>query len=404
MRDAMERNLRLYRIYVILSRGSFWAPIFFLYLNERFPVDRILFLHALYYATVVVLEVPSGYLSDRVSRTLTLRLSALAAVGAYAIFVSGGDQLGLFVVAHGLQAVFYSFLSGTDASLHFDTLASLGRGHEFAEREARMGRDGFLAASVFAMVGGVAGMWDLRIPYALSLGSGLLLLGVCLALREPHREADGYGHAHFGSQLRACFGYLRSPFLLWIFAYMVLQVTLEHVPYEFAQPYAAAALGEQVQHVRRTPLVMGVIAAAIAAVGAWASSQSARLGDRFGIAPTLVGATAVQTGLITIMAATVHVAVLPLVALRSCQGAVGTVLVRAAVAPRVAQAQRATYLSIHSLAGRLGYASVLLLLGSILASEGPDAPLAFRQGLRVCAVLALFGLAALALTLRRTRE
>ena len=72
----LERNLRLYSLYVPLSRFYFTAPVFFLYFSERFPIDRVLQLEALYYFAVVALEVPSGYLSDRLSRSAVLRTSA----------------------------------------------------------------------------------------------------------------------------------------------------------------------------------------------------------------------------------------------------------------------------------------------------------------------------------------
>ena len=83
---SLERNLQLYGWYFPLSRTYFWSPIFFLFFSERFSIEQILQLQSLYYVSAVVLEVPSGYLSDRVSRTATLLMSALASVLSYALF------------------------------------------------------------------------------------------------------------------------------------------------------------------------------------------------------------------------------------------------------------------------------------------------------------------------------
>ena len=46
----------------------FWYPIFFLYFLARLPLVQVLQLEAIYYAGVVLLEVPSGWFSDRIGR------------------------------------------------------------------------------------------------------------------------------------------------------------------------------------------------------------------------------------------------------------------------------------------------------------------------------------------------
>ena len=104
--------------------------------------------------------------------------------------------------------------------------------------------------------------------------------------------------------------------------------------------------------------------------------RSIGLRDRFGLGRLLLGVTALQTLIIGLMGMVYHALVVPLILLRSCYPAISRVLVNAAIAPRVPELQRATYLSLHSLAGRLGYAGVLYTLsvigsgGMVLAPEG----------------------------------
>ena len=45
-------------------------------------------------------------------------------------------------------AVFWSFRSGTDASLHYDSLLAVGRAHEYAQREALAQRNALGAAAI----------------------------------------------------------------------------------------------------------------------------------------------------------------------------------------------------------------------------------------------------------------
>ena len=156
--------------------------------------------------------------------------------------------------------------------------------------------------------------------------------------------------------------------------------------------------------VQNTPLVVGVLSSVVAVVGSLAAANSLRLRSAFGITGALLGVTALQALLISLMSAVVHVAVIPLLLLRSVHPAVSNVLVRAEITPRIPQQLRATYLSLHSLGGRLGFSAVLFSL-SVLVGEGqkPEAE-TLSTLLRACALLAAVGLAWLAITSRALRE
>jgi predicted MFS family arabinose efflux permease len=392
---AAERSLRLWGVTVPLTRALFYAPVFFLYLNSHLSIERVLQLEAIYYLAVVVLEVPSGYLSDRVGRAPTLRISAAAAVVAYLLFLFG-DSFLVFALAQIVFATFFAFLSGTEAAYHVDLLESLGRADEFAERQGRLLRRAFYVKAASALVGGFAGSFDLRAPYALSAIGALALFALLLFLREPPHH--GPETPPFRQQLRSTTGRLAQPALAWICAYVVVQTTLEHVPFEFAQPWLARLFGESGEAVRNTPIATGVLLAGVAWLGAVASGRAASLRRRFGTAPTLLGLTALQTLVIAAMAAFVHPIVGFLIVLRSVQPAVGNVLVAAAVAPRLPRHERATFLSLLSLAGRVGYASTLFGL-SMLASGDADA---LPRMLGVAALLG--GVAWLGLFLFRPRR
>jgi hypothetical protein len=192
-------------------------------------------------------------------------------------------------------------------------------------------------------------------------------------------------------QIGACAVYLRQPLLLWIFAYLVLQVVIAHVPYEFAQPYVAVVLGEPVSNARFTPLITGAVTAGIAFVASFAAAHSIGMRDRLGIGGALIGVTAVQTALIAIMASVLHALVVPILFLRSSQAAVGQVIVNATITPRLPQSLRATYLSLHSLSGRLAYSALLLVLSWISAGRSVDEPETLQLLLRTCTAVALVG-------------
>jgi len=153
----------------------------------------VLQLEAIYYFAVVLLEVPSGYFSDRVGRIATLRLSSVFGVLTYCLFFFG-DSFGTFVVAQACLATHFSFRSGTDTAWHYDLLEELGLEDEFAAREARLARATFWVRSVCALVGGAVGTFALSGGYALSCAAAAVVAVLMFASQEQApTESDRAG-------------------------------------------------------------------------------------------------------------------------------------------------------------------------------------------------------------------
>jgi len=126
-------------------------------------------------------------------------------------------------------------------------------------------------------------------------------------------------------------------------------------------------------------------------LAALAAARSFGLARRFGVVRTLMAGTALQVVLISCMAWTVSPWIAVLLLLRSCHPAISQVVINAEVTPRLSQSLRATYLSLMSLAGRLGYALLLLGLSAIVGPQGPNDAASLSEILRWTAGLAGLG-------------
>ena len=358
---ALERNLRLIPLHVSLTRSLVWISVMVLFTRARFDLDGALLLSSIYYFSVVALEVPSGWMSDRLGRVVTVRIAAASWIVSHVLFLVGDDTFWVIALAQFFLAGGFASLSGTDVTLHYDTLEDLGLEHQFARRESRVSSIGYVATAASALIGGVLGLVDLRLAFAASLLLALVQLAVATRLTEP----TGDHHADpLGRQLRLCARYLRGRFLGWIFFYGILLITLEHVAFSLMQPWLTEVLDRPADDVGATPLFAGAVFAVTAAVGAIAARWAAPVGERFGTVATLIGLGAVSATIVTGMWWTTSVAMLALAVLRSVQGAAAPVLVSAAVAPRTARHHRATFLSLNSLAGRLGWGLILLVVSA----------------------------------------
>ena len=361
MTRDLERNLRLIPVHQAFVSAFVWLPVFVLFTRARFDLDGALLLASLYYLFVVALEVPSGWMSDRLGRVLTLRVGALGFIGAQACFAVGDDTFWVILLGQFLLALGFASVSGTDVTFHYDTVEALGRAHEYTRRQARVSSIGYLVTAASALVGGLLGLIDVRWAFVASGLVAICQLAVAMQLVEPPRTGQA---SSFGRQLAMCASYLRSRWLGWIFFYGILLVTLEHVAFSVMQPWLTEVLDRPADDIGSTPLLAGVIYAITAFVGAGAARSSAIVEERVGTVVALVGIGALSAAIVTGMALSTHVVLLGLVAFRSVQGAAAPVLISGAVAPLTRQEHRATLLSMNSLAGRLGYGIVLLVIST----------------------------------------
>jgi len=377
-----ERNLRLYGWHQSVSGLLFWFPTWFLYLIERVGLATGSRLLAVYFLAVVVVEVPSGWMSDRFGRVLTLRLSAASWIGAFLFFVGAGflTRSGIAVVtvlalAQVLLAVGYALRSGTDTSYHFDTLEAAGRSADFEERESRVSRNMFAATALAAIGGGLLGYIDLRLPFAASLVAATFQFGSALALAEPPTVA-GHPSGSVGkdNQIRSCLRYLKNPGVAWVFVFMTVQQPLEGLAGDQMQPWLAALVGRPLSTSTLAALYSGLLMAVISIVGAVPVAVVPQLRALFGLRGALAVLAVVEAAIIVGMALVLSPLLLPLLLLRSTQAAAGPVLVAVEVAPSIARHHRAGL--------------VLLLLGFFDT---------FTDQIRVAVVVAVVSVASLGL-------
>lgn len=366
----MARSIALYPAYRALRGLLFWMPVFFLFFQRELTMAQALWLEAIYYTAFVLLEVPSGYLSDAVGRRPTLLLGA-ALSGAGALLFALGSGSVAWAAGQVLFAAGFSFDSGTDQSLLYDALASEGREAEFRAIEARAAAWNLGAVAVASLLGGVLGTVDLRLPYLATALAALAALAVAWQFEEPSRARASSPRAQLAEVLTT----LRDPLLRWTTTAAVAGTVLNHVPYEFLQPWLAALTGSE----QAAAIWSGGLSVLIVLLAAWASERSDSWAER--IAPTalLVGMLALQVVVIACMGLAVTPWLLPLLLLRGVPGAVNRPLMGDLQHPRMASSVRATVLSVQSLAGRLAFGFTLLAAGAG-ASGGMGLPLLAYAG------------------------
>ena len=369
--SQLENNIRLYPWFRAASDGHAWITVFFLYMSQTLPLDQVIQLSAVYYLSVFVLEVPSGYFSDRIGRRTTLLIAACALILSYSCFIIGADfwwfAAGQFLLATGI-----AMQSGTDTAMHYDTLKALGQESEYAWREARAEQWGLTMLALATLSGGVLGLIDLRLAYVFSLVSAMIMAGLVWRFVEPeHAEETTAVPQSFATVVLSCLARLRDPLLGWVFLVVIVLYAMAHIVFEFYQPYITLLQLPLLEASSYAPLISGLVISVSMFGGAIGARASIAWQAKLGLVGVLAAAMAIQLGIVAAMAIAISPLVLTLVCVRNFPMALVHAPVRAAIAPRITRTQRATYLSLQGLAERLFFALLLLVLASGLDKGAP---------------------------------
>ena len=390
---ALSRNLAAYLGYQTARNGIAWLPVFFLYMSSTLSVDAALILESIYYAVVVVLEVPSGYLSDRLGRRPTMVLGMMCWCAAGLVFAATAS-FPAFVVAQALMAAGMALNSGTDEALLYDTLVELERGEEFVDFEARAQARAKIATGVAALVGGAVAVVDYRGAYLVSAASAAIAIGFALRMVEPSRSSAAPPLQQLGGVLRR----LKQPMLAWLLAFAVAMTVFDHVAYMFIQPYLELLELPSLGGEASTPLASGIVTAVTLGLAALAARGAPVLQRRLGPATSLLSAMAFHGVVIAAMAAVVHPLVVGLVALRALPPVIWKPIAHGLAHPRVPSAMRATYFSVESLVGRLAFSASLAMAAWTIGSLESPSPDALREVLTAFATAVLGALIVLGVT------
>ena len=397
--SAAARNIVLYPRFKFFQNLLFWQAIWFLFFQSELSAAEAILLYAVYDIATTVLEVPSGYMSDRWGRRRTLIASALAGFLSVLLFAMGSG-FWVFALAQFAMGAHIAFASGTDSAFLYESLVEEGRAGDVEREELRAWRYAFTGLGVSAVLGGGMALWGLRWPFAANaIAFGVLLL-IAWHFAEPRRDTSKATSER--ARLASLKTALVDPVLLWLFALSVLFYGFNHIPFVFGQPFILETLGGA-EFLGEAVVLSGAVTALMMLLSVGASWLAPGLKARFGLTRLLLLAFAIQIFLAGGLALLGSLAAVALLLLRKVPDSLAQPFVAARIQPLLKDEMRATYVSIRSLVARLLFA-FSLYLASVNASEVGLMSLGeIRAILAAYAVVGVIALVALVVFARRVR-
>lgn len=194
MKDYQRNIPKLYALRVLSGVVFANALIVPFFIERGLSQAEIMLLQSIFSVSVVLLEIPTGYVADHKSRKLSLQLATLAVTAGFFAY-SLSEEFWQFAVCEVLLATGFALLSGAHEALFYDSLAAVKQQHLFRAKFARLYSLDFAMTAVAAPIGSVVAA-HVGIAPVIMLDAVLALVGFMAASRliePPLQQSDEVG-------------------------------------------------------------------------------------------------------------------------------------------------------------------------------------------------------------------
>lgn len=275
--EMQKLQANIWKLNFIKAARSFMVtmPIIVLFFQERgLSMKEVMVLQSIFSIAVLILEVPSGYFSDRFGRKRSIVVGwGLVFIGFFSYALANGFWG--FLLAELMLGLGASFISGTDSALLYDTLLELDRKKEYKSIEGRNNSMGLMSEGVASIIGGFLALISLSTPIYCEALITFATFPVVFSIYEPKRKEDLDESQSIQDTFITVVDLLKGSITLrWIIFYSAIVATATLVMVWFIQPYLKDS-GVEVKY-------FGIIWASLMFISAITSWNVQRIEDLFG--------------------------------------------------------------------------------------------------------------------------
>ena len=191
-------NIRKLYAFSFLQMMLFPMAIITLFWKDHIGLSltQILLLQGILSVVMVVMEYPSGYVSDRIGYRAALNIAALLGMAGWGLY-SLASTFTHVMAAEILLGISLAFISGSDSALLYETLKQQGSLQEYTRHQGRMSGYAQGGEALGAVFAGLLYAAAPLLPFILQIGVWFLALLLTRSLVEPAREITVHdGHLH----------------------------------------------------------------------------------------------------------------------------------------------------------------------------------------------------------------
>ena len=360
--NTISISSNLGKLYLLRGLSFAWFPIptiILFYQSHGLNLEQAVWLKTILSLSILILEVPSGYIADKLGRKFCL-------VAGSAVWIIGwlcyciGSSFTIFAIAEILAGVAGSLISGANTALVYETLLQLGKESHYRTIEGRLVAVAGVSEALCGLVGAAIAQINLAYPFYLQTVCLIIYFCIALTLIEPKRSPIIVSDRLASLKTIIVDVFIKRPSLRWL---ILLSGTFSTA--SFSMVWLSQGYLEQIDF----PIVaMGVAWAIFHLLMSVASFNASSIETTWGMKKTvliLVLSVAVAYILLGSISNTWGIA---LIAVIYIVRGLYSPLILNLINGQIPSDIRATVLSLNSFTFRLGFAVVAPIIGALTSS------------------------------------
>jgi len=156
------------------------------FMGNGLSMEQVMILQSIMAVSIVVMEVPSGYVGDVLGRKSSLIIGCTFGFLGFAV-MSFAHTFWQFAITEFLLGIGASFVSGSDSAMLYDSLLANNREKEFVKYQGRLSSLGNFSESAAGILGGLLAALSIRYPIYLQTFLLFFSILIAFSLKEPKR-------------------------------------------------------------------------------------------------------------------------------------------------------------------------------------------------------------------------
>ena len=234
----LHSNIKKLYAFSFLKMSLFPMAIITLFWKDQIGMSltQILLLQGIFAVAMVVMEYPSGYVSDRIGYRKALNYAALLGVVGWGLYTVATSFVGV-MVAEIFLGISMSFVSGTDSALLFESIKDTEEEAQYARHQGRMSGLGQIGEACGAIFAGMMYAYMPLLPFFIQIVVWILVFALTRTLNEPDR-ATGVVNSHLAEAWQSTrFALIENKRLRYTILLMLVLNLSSFYPVWLIQPY-----------------------------------------------------------------------------------------------------------------------------------------------------------------------
>jgi len=343
-----DRNVRRLALVSILTSIDLFSAIeVAFFLQKDLTASQIYMIYSIFSILIFLLEVPTGYISDKIGYKKSIILGLICGMLGFMGFIFG-KGFRVISIAYFFMALMNTLISGSDDALLYDTLKESGVEDKFEVTYSKIASYGYFASIIGSILGGIIAGVSMNINVVVQ--TIFVIVGLCILTLVKSPKQFDYGKENIEENIQYKRKEIKAVATVLILAGFFMASTL--IGTKFSQQIMLSA---------NLPVSFFGFFAALLTVMASIFSY---------IAPKC---KKVPFSIIMLMPALILIAIgisqngffVFLLLITSASRALGNVKITTLINNKISSKYRATINSVKSLLFRLFYSIIILVCGKV---------------------------------------